>query len=76
MRIFLGGHLNFYHPRKEKWLQIELDQPAKLLEVIADNDIPLGEVHLAALNGDQIDIQTAIVTDKDEVKLFSAVGGG
>lgn len=76
MLIFLGGHLNFYHSRKEKWLHVKVEQPARLTNVLEENDIPLGEVHLAVLNGDQVEIRTAMVTDQDEVKLFSAVGGG
>lgn len=76
MRIFLGGHLNFYHPRKEKWLDIALDQPALLSDVLRDAGIPAGEVHLVAVNGNQVALQEAVITQNDEVKLFSAVGGG
>jgi len=76
MRIFLGGHLNFYHPKKEKWLEVDLAQTENLVDVLEATGIPLGEIHLVAINGDQVDLQSAQVSDTDEVKLFSAVGGG
>jgi|APSaa5957512576_1039674.scaffolds.fasta_scaffold00521_6 sulfur carrier protein ThiS len=76
MRIYLGGHLNFYHPKKEKWLEIGIDQPSPLVDVLKFANIPLGEVHLVVLNDENVDWQDLIVTQNDEVKLFSAVGGG
>lgn len=76
MRIYLGGHLNFYHPKKEKWLEIRLDQPSPLADILKFANIPLGEVHLVVLNDENVDWQDLIVNQNDEVKLFSAVGGG
>lgn len=76
MRIFLGGHLNFYHPQKEKWLEIDLEQPAMLVDLLNQSAIPLGEVHLVLLNGDIVDINEARINNHDLVKLFPAVGGG
>lgn len=76
MRIYLGGHLSFYHPQKGKWLEIDLDQPKLLIEILADADIPLGEVHLVAMAGETVELDNLMVSDQDEVKLYSAVGGG
>lgn len=76
MRIYLGGHLNFYHPQKDKWLEIKLQQPTRLADILASSDIPSGEVYLAAVNGEQVDLLTAIVEEQDEVRLFPPVGGG
>jgi sulfur carrier protein ThiS len=76
MRIFLGGHLNFYHPRKEKWLEVDLEGPTCLVEVLNNHDIPLGEVHLVVLNNEIVDLTGARISNRDQVKLFSAVGGG
>jgi hypothetical protein len=76
MRIYLGGHLNFYHPEKEKWLEIELPQPKPLIDVLGAADIPLGEVHLVVIDSEKVELQSAHVSDHDEVKLYSAVGGG
>ena len=76
MRIYLGGHLNFYHPQKGKWLEVELKQPTPLKVILDGSGIPLGEVYLVAVNGDLVDLQEAIVSEQSEVKLFPAVGGG
>lgn len=76
MRIYLGGHLNFYHPQKEKWLEVELEQPTPLKVVLDNSNIPTGDVHLVVINGELVDFQEAIVSEQSEVKLFPAVGGG
>lgn len=76
MRIFLGGHLNFYHPKKDKWLAVELDGPSPLTDILNAAGIPLTEVQLVAINGEVVQLQNALVSESDEVKVFSAVGGG
>ena len=76
MRIFLGGHLNFYHPKKDKWLAVELEGSTPLADLLNDAGIPLTEVQLVAINGEIVQLQNAVVSEGDEVKVFSAVGGG
>lgn len=76
MRMYLGGHLDFYNPNTGSWLETNLDQPTRLIDLLSDLQIPQAEVQLVVLNGELVDLDTAIVSDKDEVKLFSAVGGG
>ena len=76
MRIYLGGHLNFYHPQKESWLEVKLQQPTPLKVVLEASGIPLGEVYLAVINDELVDMQETIVSDQSEVKLFPPVGGG
>lgn len=76
MRIYLGGHLKFYHPQKDNWLEVELEQLTPLRVILDDSGIPLGEVDLVVINGELVDLQEAIVSEQDEVKLFPAVGGG
>lgn len=76
MRIYLGGHLNFYHPQKENWLEVEIEQPAILKDVLTAEGIPFGEVSLVVVNGENVDLQVVIISEQDEVKLFSPVGGG
>lgn len=76
MRIYLGGHLNFYHPQKETWLEVELQQPTPLKVVLEASGIPLGEVYLVVINGELVDLQETIVSEQTEVKLFPPVGGG
>ena len=76
IRIFLGGHLNFYHPQKDKWLDVEINEATSLTEILNDTGIPLAEVNLVSINGDVVELEQAVLTDGDDVKLFSALGGG
>ena len=76
MRIYLGGHLNFYHPQKETWLEVKLQQPTPKEDVLEGSGSPLGEVYLVVIKGELVDMQDTIVFDQSEVKLFPPVGGG
>jgi sulfur carrier protein ThiS len=76
MRLYLGGHLDFYHPQRHNWLEIAIENPTPLQELLTDLGIPLGEVHLVVINGEALGLQDAVVTERDEVKMYSAVDGG
>jgi hypothetical protein len=76
MRIYLGGYLGYYHPQKGNWLEVDLKQSSPLREVLLDLGIPLGDVQFVVLNGILVDLSEATVSEHDEVKLFSALGGG
>ena len=76
MRIFLGGHLNFYHPQKDRWLEVTLKHPKPLADILDQAGIPLAEVQLVAINGEVASLKNAVISEQDEVKAFSAVGGG
>jgi len=76
MRIYLGGHLKFYHPQKDNWLEVELEQLTPLRVILDGSGIPLGEVDLVVVDGELVDLQEAMISEQSEVKLFPAVGGG
>ena len=76
MRIYLGGYLDFYNPEGGNWIEVEVKQATPLTELLLQSGIPLGEVHMVVLNGTAVELNEAIVSDQDEIKLFSAVGGG
>ena len=76
MRIFLGGHLSYYHPEKDRWLEIDLPEPTPLVDLLNQANIPPGEVSLIVINGALAELQETIVSEGDELKLFSPVGGG
>ena len=76
MRIFLGGHLNFYHPQKEKWLVVDLKGPTLMGDLLTAAGVPLSEVQLVAINGEVVELKNALVSEGDQVKVFSPVGGG
>jgi len=76
MRLFFGGYLDFYHPQRRNWLDVEIDQPESLVDVLTRLGIPVSEVQLVVLNGENVDLRETVVSAQDEVKLYSAVGGG
>lgn len=76
MRLYLGGYLDFYHPHRRNQLDVTLGQGTPLREVLTELGIPLGDVHLVVINDEIADLLESHVSEQDEVKLFSAVGGG
>ena len=76
MRIFLGGHLSYYHSDKARWLEIDLRNPVRLVDILNNAGIPIGEIYLVVLNGTLADLHKTIVSEGDELKLFSPIGGG
>lgn len=75
MKIYLGGHLNYYNRDGDSWLSINIKEPISLTDILQDYKIPIGEIQLVVINGKLQDLET-VVSDKDLVRLFSAVGGG
>lgn len=75
MKIYLGGHLNYYNRDGDPWLSINIQEPISLIDILHDYKIPIGEIQLVVVNGKLQDLET-VVSDKDLVRLFSAVGGG
>jgi sulfur carrier protein ThiS len=76
MRIYLGGHLDYYNPQQGSWMDIEQDQPIHLRELLDNIGIPLAEVQITVINGNVEELHESMVSNLDVVKLFSAVGGG
>lgn len=76
MKLYTGGYLAFYLPHHQQKWQIALKQPTPLQEILAQLGLPLGEVYLAAINGEWVDLDTAIAQETDDVRVFSAVDGG
>lgn len=76
MKLYLGGHLNFYHPHKDRWLDVDIRQPTALIKILEGAGIPLSEVHLVAINEAAAELEEAVISATDEVRLFPAVGGG
>ena len=76
MKLYAGGHLDFYLPQRRSRIELELKEPTRLSELLAGLGIPLAEVHLVVVNGELVDLQEVIVFGQDEVKLYPAVNGG
>jgi sulfur carrier protein ThiS len=76
MKLITGGYLSFYLPGRKNQLQIEIDGPVPLKDVLRESGIPLGEVFLTAINGIMVDLEQATVYPEDVVNVVSAIDGG
>ena len=76
MKLASGGYLTFYMPERKRSIEIQLNGPILLKEILTDLHIPLEEIHLVALNSEQADVETAIIRNTDVVQIFSSVDGG
>ena len=76
MRIYLGGHLNFYHPQKDRWLEVDLENPRSLKLILAEYGIPTAEITLDVVNDVIKELNMLLVAQEDIVRIFPPVGGG
>jgi len=76
MKLHLGGNLPFFASERQKDLEIPLQEPARLSEVLAKLGIPVSEVYLTVLNGEQVNMEETRVDDSDEVRLYPPTDGG
>ena len=76
MRLHVGGHLSFYLPDKNANLDLALEAPTRLTDILAKLSIPGGEVVLVVVNGELAELSSVSVTNSDRVELFPPIGGG
>lgn len=76
MELTAGGYLVFYMPDKQSRLALELSEPKPLGSLLAEIGIPLKEIHLIILNGEIVDLDSAVVKNQDWVKVYSPIDGG
>jgi sulfur carrier protein ThiS len=76
MKLKLGGALSFYIQGRPHQLDIQLDKPTWLSDVLSNLGIPIAEVRLVVVNGELIDLQDAFISPYDDVMIYSAVDGG
>ena len=76
MKLYTGGYLTFYMPRKAHSLDIILEDPRLLSEILLELAVPLAEVHLVAINGEVRELEDTIVKNTDDVRIYSSVNGG
>jgi sulfur carrier protein ThiS len=76
MKLFLGGQFSLYIPGHPPSVDVAVNKPTMLREVLSGLGIPVADVHLAVVNGQLVEMEDAVVTDRDDVKIFPPVGGG
>ncbi|MBI5303256.1 MAG: MoaD/ThiS family protein [Chloroflexi bacterium] len=76
MQVHLGGHLAWYDAYKRSRLEITLDQPITLIELLQNLGVPPAEIAVAAVNGIAVELEHARVSNQDHVDVYPPVGGG
>jgi sulfur carrier protein ThiS len=76
MKLFLGGQFSFYLPGHPRQVELALEAPQRLSELLERLGIPAPEISLVVLNGELVELQEAWVAQDDEVRLYPPVGGG
>ena len=76
MKVHLGGHLGFHMPQRQASFEVHLAGPTPALELVRAWGIPAGEVFLATVNHAVVDLDTAVVSDGDQLSLYPPAGGG
>jgi hypothetical protein len=76
MKVHLGGHLSFYEAQRRTNFEIDLRAPTPVVELIRAWGVPAGEISLAAVNNELVDLDKAIVVDSDRLGLYPPMGGG
>ncbi len=76
MRIYLDRYFYFYVKSTTPWVDVPLQEPARLSDVLAQLGIPTGEVHLAVVNDQALNPKEVVLHPGDQVKLFPPFGGG
>jgi sulfur carrier protein ThiS len=77
MRLELGGHLNWYDAQKRRTVEVRLEEPTLLIDLLNRLHVPLSEIAVGTLNGDPIfSFEHIILNDPDSVRLYPPVDGG
>ena len=76
MILRLGGHLSFYAPQRASELELEIPARILLAELLQRLQVPVDEVALVVINGEQVELKDAFISDQDRVQLFPPIGGG
>jgi sulfur carrier protein ThiS len=76
MKLHLGGNLPFFAPKRQKELEVSVQEPTRLSEVLLQLGIPVSEVYLTVVNGEQVILDDTLVSDSDEVRLYPPIDGG
>jgi sulfur carrier protein ThiS len=77
VQLYLGGHLAWYDPHKNKSIEVRLTQPTLLTDVLLQLKIPLAEIVVGVVNGRAVlSLDAVMITDNDKVELYPPVDGG
>jgi sulfur carrier protein ThiS len=76
LKLYLGSYLSWYLPHRPGQLEIHLDSPIALIDLVTQLKLPSAEIAIAAVNGTLVSIDNAQISDEDHVELHPPNGGG
>jgi sulfur carrier protein ThiS len=76
MKLHLGDYFTFFINGTPRQLEVPLSGPCQLRKILFDLEIPLGEISLIVVNGKLVELENAIVSNEDEIKLYPPMDGG
>ena len=76
MKIYFDRYFQFYMRSNQPWVEVEVEEPTRLSEVLARAGIPTPEIFLAVINGEAVDAREALISNQDKVKIYPPIGGG
>lgn len=76
MRIYLGGFLSFYSSSKQEKLEIPVEESTPLRGLLDSLGIPVSDIYLTVVNGEQVAVEEAVIKNDDEVHLYPPIDGG
>jgi sulfur carrier protein ThiS len=76
VKLHIGGHLTWFLPEKKSDLEVALDGPTRLTDILAKLGIPAGEIVLVVVNGELAELAACEVTNEERVEIYPPIGGG
>jgi len=76
VKLHLGDFFSVYRPGHTRQLDVTLDKPVLLRDILAGLGIPVAEIHMVVVNGEFAELGSARVSQNDEVKIYPPVDGG
>jgi sulfur carrier protein ThiS len=76
MLLHLGGHLSYFDVQNRTHIDLKLETPTRLVDILTQLGIPFGEIYLVIVNDEVISLQEANINPGDKVEVFPPMGGG
>ncbi len=76
MKLYLGSYFAFFMAKKHHWIEIDLDQPTRLRDILSRVGIPDAEIHLIVVNDRLSETTDLLVSNDDIVRLYPPINGG
>jgi len=76
MSLYLGGHLSYFDAQNRSHIDLEIDAPTRLVDILTQLGIPFGEIFLVIVNREIMPLEDAKVEPGDKIEVFPPMGGG